>query len=377
MKLIIDGRLILPQMTGIGRYLCELVLSLSNDPQVAGSELWIYDQLPKNHPVYQINPRHFSIRPIPFPHMSLRAQWEIPLMLQKSRPTIFHYPHFDLPWFTPGAIVATIHDLKYIACPEFFLGKGHLKRLLMKMMTQRMVQKARRIIAVSEFSRQDLASRFHTPLEKIIAIPHGVDERFFQRCMASKLENFRHRYNFIQPYILFVGERRPHKNIPGLIQAFAIFRRTTTLPYKLIIAGKKYADYFAPEMFVDELNLSDYVVFTENFPEADLAMLFQAADAFCLLSHYEGFGLPVLEAMASGTPVVASNRTALPEVSGKAAILVNPFEPEETALALKQIIPGGEFREQNIIKGLQNAGSYTWQRCAQKTLEVYQQAEML
>ena len=149
----------------------------------------------------------------------------------------------------------------------------------------------------------------------------------------------------------------------------------TSQPYQLVIAGRSYADYREPEKIAKQFGLSDSITFLDYVAEFDLPILYQAAEAFILLSYYEGFGLPVLEAMASNTPVLAANCTALPEVVGKSGLLVDPDNPDQAAEALCQIVHGGAQREQLIALGSQHARQYTWERCAQKTMEIYREAQ--
>jgi glycosyltransferase involved in cell wall biosynthesis len=177
-----------------------------------------------------------------------------------------------------------------------------------------------------------------------------------------------------RPFLLYVGERRPHKNLPGLLEAFMRFRKQSSRDYQLIIAGKRYADYEIPEKITAHLGLERHVRFLDYVPDQNLPFLYQSAEALILISHYEGFGLPVLEAMASGTPVVASNSSSLPEVIGEAGILVPPDDPDQTAEALMMVVIAGELRERCIARGLDQARQFTWERCADKTRAIYREA---
>ncbi len=374
MQIVIDGRMILAHMTGVGRYLLDLIPVLRETAPDLELELWLQKSLPAGHPAWQLGGERLHLRPISYRHMSLGGQFAIPAELAGAHPDLYHYPHFDLPWFVSGAAVATIHDLKYIARPDFFPRRGRAKRLAMRVMMAHTCRRARQVIVVSLSTAQDLNGYLGVPLSKLHVAPHGVNQRFFQRLPPQTLDDLRHRYNLADSYVLFVGERRPHKNITGLIEAFAIFRRMAPRPYQLVIAGKRYADYQIPEKIVEEIGLQDYVRFIDHPPDADLPALYQAADALALLSYYEGFGLPVLEAMASGTPVVTADRTSLPEVTGNAGLLVPPDAPEQAAQALNSIVPGGMLRQEYISAGLEHARQFTWQRCAGQTLEVYRKA---
>ena len=373
-RIVIDGRMLMPQMTGVGRYLLGLATGLSQLQSEHHYELWLQAGLPAEHPVWALSSRGITLRQLPIRHMDLRGQWVLPAQLWRQSPDLLHYPHFDLPWLAPGRVVATIHDLKYIAHPGFFPQVSRLKRLVMLLMMRFTVHRARHVIAVSHNTRQDIIQRLGLPESKITVIPEGVNMDDYQAPPPARIEALRQRYRLGEHYILFVGERRPHKNLTGLLKAFVAFQAMVGHSYQLIIAGKTYSDYQEPERLAESLGLQDRVCFIGSPPDSDLPLLYHSADAFCLFSFYEGFGLPVLEAMASGTPVVAASLTSLPEVVGEAGLLVPPDQPEQAALALTQLVPGGQLRQQCIERGLERARQFTWLSCARQTLDVYLEA---
>jgi glycosyltransferase involved in cell wall biosynthesis len=374
MHIVIDGRMILPEMTGVGRYIIELTHALRDLPGQDTFDVWLQSGLPANHPAWRLEGEHVSVRRLPLAHMELRQQWILPAELRRTHPDLFHYPHFDLPFGVPGKVIANIHDLKYIARPEFFPQTGRIKQLVMLGMMSFTVRRASRVIAVSENARQDIIRRLGALPEKVRVIYHAVNERYFSLPKPATLDDFCRRYHLDNPYLLFVGERRPHKNISGLIQAFNLFRHISPRPYELIIAGKPYAGYQEPERLVEQLGLNGKVRFVDYIPDEDLPLFYRCAEAFALLSYYEGFGLPVLEALASGTPVVCAGATSLPEVCGQAGLLVDPTNPEQAALALAQVISGGERREELVTRGTTWARQFTWEKCAAQTVELYHEA---
>lgn len=369
--IVIDGRMILPHMTGAGRYLLGLCRGLNAIPGDERIELWVQEGLPADHPVWSLNGDRVHVRPIPAAHLSLRSQWVLPRMLLRAQPDLFHCPHFDLPWLTPGRVVATIHDLKYLVRPDFFPRAGRLRRLVIRAMMGYTVSHAAQVITPSQSTANDLIRYLNAPAEKLRVIPLGVDEGYFATAKPESLAATRHGYGLEQPFILFVGERRPHKNLEGLLRAFDLFHRRISPAHLLVIVGKPYNDYAQPEMMVKALGLEKCVRFFDDLPDADLLAMYRAADAFVLLSYYEGFGLPVIEAMACGTPVVTSNVTSLPEVAGEAGLQVSPNDPEQAAEALAKIITGGSERQQRIALGIAHARRFTWERCARQTLDVY------
>jgi glycosyltransferase involved in cell wall biosynthesis len=374
MRIVIDGRMILPKMSGVGRYLLGLSHALGELGGDLSYELWLQDTLPAGHPAFQLERDRFHLRQIPIRHMSLRGQAAIPFYLRKSRPDLFHYPHFDLPAAAPGKIVLTIHDLKYLVHPEFFPCQGAMKRLAIRLLLVDGCRRARRIICVSQSTGADLRSFLKVGREKVRTIPEGVEQRFFERRSSAEIQGFRVQMGLERPFILSVGERRPHKNLDGLLQAFDLFRKEMKVDTWLVIAGQPYADYRLPEQTALSLGLDACVRFIDHIPDSDLPLLYQAADCLVLLSYYEGFGLPVLEAMASGTPVVVSDRTSLPEVAGQAGLLVPADDPLKAAQAIASLVRGGDERVRCIEAGLERAAGFTWERCASLTQEVYREA---
>lgn len=374
MRIIIDGRMILPQMTGVGRYLLGFVGALRKIPCDDHFEMWIQTDLPADHPVWRLANERLKLRRVPIGHFDVRSTWYLPFKLAHSRPNLLHYPHFDLPWTVPGKVVATIHDLKYVARRDFFPHLSSLKRLTILLSISFTTRRARQIITDSQSTKQDLIRRLHITPNKIIVVPLGVEDLFFNIHPLNDIQTVRSRYGLEDPFIIYVGERRPHKNIAGVIEAFELFRRMVDTPYTLAIVGKPYLNYRIPEILTQKLGLKTQIRFFDYISDMDLSLLYQAADAYVLLSFYEGFGLPVLEAMASGTPTVISNMTSLPEVTGDAGLLVAPNNPEQAALSIKKVVPGGEMRELCIHRGLERARQFTWEQCAHKTLDVYHKA---
>ena len=373
MQFAMDARLILPHMTGIGRYLMGLISGIRSVCHTDQGQIWLQRDLPDDHPVWQMDGGPLSLKRLTVRHMDWRAQWVLPQWTQRESPDVVHYPHIDLPWFTPGKFVLTIHDLKYINQPGFFRRAGQTKHLLMKTMMRHATKHAQAVLTDSQFTADDLTKRLKVDPHKIYTIPLGVGEQFFQNLTNQELNLVRRKYRLPEKYLLTVGERRPHKNLCGLIRAFAHFQKTAQQAYHLVIAGKPYAEYQEPQILVEELGLGGCVFFLDYVEDADLPALYQMASAFLLLSYYEGFGLPILEAMASCVPVIASNCSAIPEVVGQHGLLVDPGDPEATAHALDTILTSDSLRDKLINIARTWAQTFTWQSCAAQTLELYHQ----
>jgi glycosyltransferase involved in cell wall biosynthesis len=372
--IVIDGRMILAHMTGAGRYLLGLCRGLSAIPGDERIELWVQASLPAGHPAWELATDRISLRTLNTAHMSLRGQWTLPAALRRAHPDLLHYPHFDLPWLTPGRVVATLYDLKYIARPDFFPRASRLRRLAILILTRHTLRRSGRVVVPSHSTANDLQQRLNAPAQKLRVIPLGVDQAYFSPAAPLAIADVRRRFGLEQPFVLFVGDRRPHKNLEVTLRAFDLFRRRLPGDHHLAIVGRPYSGYNRPEALVERLELEDRVHFFDYTPESDLPFLYRAADALILLSRYEGFGLPVLEAMACGTPVVISNTTSLPEVAGEAGVQVDTDDAESAADALLQVIPGGEDHDLRIALGLAHAHRFTWSECALRTLDVYREA---
>ena len=371
MKVVLDARLLMPAMTGIGRYLIGLLDGFNSKELAFDMDVWLQRNISDDHPVWKYQNGRINLQRIPLKHMEISQYWEIPILVRRASPTIYHYPHFDMPLFVSCSKISTIHDVKYLVHPEFFPKYNRVKKVLIKGLMGRTIKNSRYVISVSKTTKRDLQNIFHVPDEKILVIYEGVDRIFYKRLGEEKIQAILAKHNINRPYILFVGEKRPHKNIDVLIKAFAELSKMVNNEFMLVIVGKKYADYQIPEQITEELGLHDLVVFINGMNDEELRACYQAAEIFMTLSKYEGFGLPVLEAMASGTPVVAAANASLPEIVGDAGVLVDTENSEMIARTLRNILRNKEKREYLVDLGLRRAREFNWQRCAEETISIY------
>ncbi len=306
-------------------------------------------------------------RVIPFPRLwtHLRLSWE---MISRP-PELLFVPSHVLPLAHPRRSVATVHDLGYHYYPE---AHTLFQNLYLRWSTRYNARAAARVLADSEATRRDLVHYYRVPPEKIVVVYPGRDESLAPVTEPTRLAAVRARYGIDGPYLLYVGTLHPRKNLVRLVQAFA-----STLDaepdLRLVLAGQKGWLYDEILGQVRKLGLENRVLLTGYVPDADLPALLSAALAFVYPSLYEGFGLPVLEAMACGTPVVCSNASSLPEVAGQAALLVDPHNTEALAEALARIVTEAGLREALVEKGLGQIQNFSWQRCAQEVLQVLEE----
>jgi glycosyltransferase involved in cell wall biosynthesis len=283
---------------------------------------------------------------------------------------LFHSPDFVLPPVRAARSILTVHDLAFLLYPE--CADASLRAYLEKTVP-RSVQRADYVVADSENTRNDVICLLGVPPERVTVVPGGVDPVFKPVTDPARLAAFRRTLGLdpVTPYILFIGVIEPRKNLMGLIEAFDILKARRSLPHKLVVAGRRG---WLSEATMERAERSPYrseIIFPGFIPEEELPTLYSAAEAFAFPSHYEGFGLPVLEAMACGTPVVASRASSLPEVVGDAGMQVDPDDSERLASALELLALNPEMRADFRERGIARAAGFTWDAAAQVMLDVY------
>lgn len=300
---------------------------------------------------------------------SIREQFSVPLDLRRARVDLFHAPHYVVPPLVGCPVVATIHDCIHLRFPQYLpSGAAHAYARLFMAMGAR---KARRIITVSQASKDDIRHYLHTAADKIEVIHNGLDLRFLTPPDDAEVAKVRDRFLLTSPFILYAGNIKPHKNVERLIEAFAIMRRTGHEDVKLLIIGDELSKYPGLRRLVHRHHLHPHVRFFGFVPDATLAALYRLARVFVFPSLYEGFGFPPLEAMASGTPVITSNVSSLPEVVDEAALLIDPLDPAALAGAMLRVLGDDALRAELIRRGRARVGAFSWARAAADTRAVY------
>lgn len=363
MRIAIDARLWDEPRSGIARYTRALTEQLV---RVAPEETWILyvDRGP--------GPRvpGATVRCLPWPQRLLWSLWHAPRDLRRRPVEVFHgVTGFELPPRGPWALVTTVHDLVPLRLPALVPPRH---RWAVRCLLGPALRRARRVITVSETTRQEVLVRYRLPPERVVAVPEAAAPHFAP-VGAEALAAARRRYGLGRPYVLFVGYLEPKKNLGVLLEAVARLRRGGHWgDTELVVVG---APGWGPDPAgrVRALGLDDVVRFLGPAPEADLPALYGGALAFAFPSLWEGFGLPVLEAMATGVPVVTSDRGALPEVTGGAALLAPP-EAAPFAEALGTVLGDPARRARLRAAGLARAATFSWERAARETLAVYRAA---
>ncbi len=300
---------------------------------------------------------------------SLREQFAIPLELRRAGVNLFHAPHYVLPPMTPCRSVVTIHDCIHLRFPQYLpsrLGYAYARSSLWVA-----AHRSARVLTVSEASKRDILEYFRVPESKVTVIYNAIDERFHEEPPADEVMRVQERYQLTDPFILYAGNIKPHKNLERLIEAFHMVRRGELEHIKLLIIGDEISKYATLRRAVHRYKLHKHVRFFGFVPDATLAILYRLARVFVFPSLYEGFGLPPLEAMASGTPVITSNLSSLPEVVGDAAMLIDPYQPDAIAGAMRRVLQDERLRDDMRERGLARVREFSWGRSVKRVREIY------
>lgn len=297
-----------------------------------------------------------------------RLGFDIPLNLRRDRPDLIHVQYTG-PLFCNVPMVVSVHDISYLEYPEYFT---YFRAKQLRLTVKRTVQRAARILTPSEFSRRSIVDAYKVPEEKVVVVHNAVSGKFRPMHRETAKAWVRNQFGIPGPFVLTVGDIQPRKNHLGLIRAFeGLVASTPSLPHRLVMVGKE--TWFAPAVrkAAAKSKVADRIHFTDWVSDDDLRYFYGACECFVFPSFYEGFGLPILEAMACGRAVVCSSTSAMPEVANAAALLFDPKSPSEIARALRDVLLDDELRLRMERLGLQRASTFTWSRAARETLDVY------
>lgn len=378
MKIGIDFTSAARERAGIGRYARELVRALARldhdnhytlfMPQDAHPELVAFDW-----------PANFRLCRAPIPERALVALWHrarvsLPVEVFTGGVDIFYSPDFLLPPARVHKTVVTVHDLSYVRLPECY---PEVLKAFLNRSVPRSVRRADLVLADASSTRDDLQDLYGVPPAKVQVLYSGVDARFCPEVPAADLERVRTKYDLSQPYLLSVGTIQPRKNYARVIQAFSRLQMTNSgLPvadYQLLISGGKGWMYEDVYDTIQRLGVEDRVRMLGYTPDEDLPALYALATLFVYPSLYEGFGLPVAEAMACGVPVITSNASSLPEVAGDAALYFDPLDVEGMAVAIGRALASEALRNELRTKGFHQVRQFTWDRSARQLLDCFTQ----
>lgn len=369
MNIAIDLTPIPKDKCGVGVYLYNLVKFLQKIDHKNVYYLFIQDDDLKGFNIYREN---FKYVPVPSKYLRktfLRLIWEqtiLPLKLKKLKIDLLHSPHYSMPYFSSVKQVVTFHDMSFFIMPGVHtFAKRHLFRLYMWLTSK----KADSIISVSHSTAEDLTKILKIKDVNSSVIALGVDERFNNSAEVDR--TILKSYKIDGNYFLYVGMIEPRKNIVRLLKAYDNLPGGIKNAYKLVICGKKgwmYDDVFR---YMEANNLKDKIIFTGFVKDEHLPHIYRGAKLMLYVSLYEGFGLPLVEAMVSGIPYITSNLSSMKEIAGEAGIKVDPYDENAIKEAIIQLLSDEELYDSLVEKGINRVKKYNWTDCAGKTREVY------
>lgn len=376
----IDARFYGPIGKGLGRYTQEIV---DNIIKLDARTEYVVFLNKENFSAFACDGQRVKKVLADVPWYGWKEQVLMPWLLWRAKLDLVHFPHFNVPVFYFGKFVTTIHDLILIKYPTIRATTLSwrlywFKNLAYRAVIWSAVWRAEKIIAVSEFTKSDILRHFKIRAEKVVVTYEGVANLAKGRETLFDFSNDKDtllRYNINKPFLLYVGNAYPHKNLERLLKVFAALRAEGS-NLSLVLVGRE--DYFYSRLknLAAELGLfkTGSLVFTDYVNDAELEALFRQAETYVFPSLYEGFGLPPLEAMAKGCPVVSSQRSSMKEVLGEAAIYFNPEDERAMADKIRLIIQDEALRQKLRALGYEQVKKYSWWECARLTHEVYQQA---
>ncbi len=352
---------------GIGTYVRNLVHHLERIDQETEYVLLCR---PQDQGKIQVTSPNFRTVVEPAPPYSISEQVRIPMTLLREHIDLFHAPHYVLPPAIHCRSVVTIHDCIHLMFPQYL--PGRLAHAYAKVQLWTAAHRSDRVLTVSEASKLDILRRFRVPADKVTVVYNAIDERLSHESTDEDVERVSVRYQLKDPFALYVGNIKPHKNLERLIEAFHQLRQESAFEaLKLVIIGDEISKYQGLRRAVHVHKLHKHVRFLGFVPLETLSVLYRLASVFVFPSLYEGFGLPPLEAMYYGTPVVTSNVSSLPEVVGDAAMLVDPYSSESIADGMRRVLTDEHLRAFLRERGMARAREFSWERSVRRIREVY------
>lgn len=367
MRIAFDGTTLRPQKTGVGYYTEHLLHHLLQEAPL--DEIVIVS----NRPVQTSTPLPATaniVRGCRFPIRNVWLQTLLPALLSTIQPDVVHFTNSVAPLIKRAPTVITIHDMTLNLFPRLHPLR---KQVLTRPLVALAARTADAIITVSESARRDILTLTGVPAERVHVIHEAAAPVFRPIRDRALLEEVRQRYDLAERFILYVGTIEPRKNLPRLIEAYGRLHHTGDLPHQLVCVGGRGWGYEEVQRRIDALELDCAIRFTGYVPFGDLASLYNLSEIFVFPSLYEGFGLPVIEAMACGTPVIAACNSSLGEIADGAVETVDPMETDAIADAILRLCCDGERRRELGQAGLARAQAFSWSRAAQETLGVYRE----
>ena len=352
---------------GIGTYLCSLLRGLEDRRDV---ELSVVVRPGHEGRVNELAPSARVLSTTASGY-SVAEHVQMPVTLWREGVDVVHIPHYVVPALSPRPIVTTVHDVIQLFYPP--KERASLAQLYLRLVLRSALRRSRVVITVSRTSRRDLINLFAADPGRLIVIQNGVDPELAARPSTSEVDALKEFYGLQAPLVLVVANDKPHKNLDVVLRAYHLAVRRHRVPGQLVFVGGVEPSSRLAERAA-RLGLTDRVRFLGRVPQSHLRALYHVAAVLLHISLYEGFGLPILEAMGAGLPVVTSNVGAMRELGEDAARLVNPLDVNEVASAVEQVLVDDPLRQRMIEGGRRRAERLTWERTVDKTVEAYRRA---
>jgi glycosyltransferase involved in cell wall biosynthesis len=347
---------------GIGTYVRNLLRELARTP---GGHTYVVLCRPEDAAPVRDHSSAFEVV------VARAGQYSVREPLARRRVDLFHAPHYVVSPLTTCPYVVTIHDCIHLRFPEYLpsrMAHGYARAMM-----AHAARRARRVLTVSEASKEDILHYLRVPATKVEVIHNALDERLAATPGADDIARVRERFMLRAPFVLYAGNIKPHKNLERLIEAYARLRQDGDTDLGLVIIGQEVSNFPGLRRLVHRHQLHRQVRFFGFVPDETLAVLYRLATVFVFPSLYEGFGLPPLEAMAAGTPVITSNVSSLPEVVGDAALLIDPTDSGAIAAAIRRVLDDEPLRTSLVAKGRERVTHFSWARSVERVRQVYEE----
>ena len=359
MTIVLDARTATDHFPGIGRY----VVNLAHTLKSIAPDLDLMLLCDPNAPSSRLALPNLPITNLPISPFSIQQQWRVPQQLRDLKAAVYHSPYYLMPYRPGVPTVLTAYDVIPLIYPQYY---SVPQRLIFRVAHTLALRTARLTLAISEATKVDLIRRLGARPDRIRVTPLAADPRFTPQSTAA-IQAGRDKYHLPDRYVLYIGSNKPHKNLARLVEAFSNLKPPPS-NFHLVIAGSWDNRYFEAKQLAGG---NDRIHFLGPISDADLPALYSGALAFAFISEYEGFGLPPLEAMACGAPVIASNTSSLPEVIGDAGLLIDPHDAGAITTALERIVSDSALQSDLRQRSLDRAAQFSWEQTARLTLDAY------
>lgn len=363
MKIVIDARMIKPgSMHGIARYVYHLLSELRE----LGSNHKFFILINAGSPLESLEwPAHMQLVPMRADWISFREQWEIPRVLKRLGADLFHTPSFVAPLVTPCRVVMTIHDLIHLVLPQFYTP---FHQVYYQFFVRNCIRRSEFILTVSQFSKEEIVRNLNLPAEKVFVTYNGVSSNYKPVYDQERLDYVRDLYELPERFIFCLSNNKPHKNVQQLVRAYCY----SDIDIPLVLACPVDRSLIR---IAENYGKKHLIYFTKFIAEEHLPSVYSMTHLFVYPSTYEGFGLPPLEALSCGAPVVVARSSSLPEVVGEHAIFANPYDYKAISQALEEGVRNSGLRERLKTVGVEHAQRFSWRLMTEQTLEIYERCQ--